>query len=785
MSPRLLGLLLLLLTLLGSCAGTGAESYAEPQFAQRFYDEALRGDLLQGLGRQGEAVEIADRLLAQEPLFVPAHRLRQEYLRAQGQLGRAWEEWRQLRQRYGVTPETYYLEGRLLADRHQQLRHFREGCRRWPSSYWLRYAYSWSRSTQESEEQRAGELLLSSALDRRVPWPPITGLALRSLGEKAPKPLIQRQIELRELYPFDGRISLELALHGSFDLELLAEALDSGIASKAVLDMMARLPRCEREELLARIRKQEPLVERLLASGAVFPLADLALRAGRVWLAESWLRRSLELAETQGESVVQYGAARRCSVPEQLLLGLLVDRGSLAEAGELLRSILDPGLGPLLAPKGEALQRLLKPEARKLLLPNNVEDALSLLDSLLAVGQVELVERLAPRLAFRLPEASLGCEERAQAAARFLRFSDAMLQLLSSVREQDGDLRERGLKAVVQRLRVLSKAELGRDVVGEPRFLRFPFAGSFLDPFGPGLPAYFAEHGRYLLLGRLMGGPVGAVLGRKLSERILEPVPGLELAQESREVLLQYKEFVSFKRLDVSGVAGLAIWNHYFVDGRIARRWAKEASQRGASYGKLAEEGPALLGPDCPALCYEQPCQVDWRMLWRLQQEEAWDEQKMLGEVLRLLGLHERAHLVDAQGHLPVTQNLWRALGLFLGAGLSFDGLLADLEMRAECAALAFGGNVPLTLAHIAEFHRGYLRGARTQHARGFSELLRRLVQKWQADGAPGATEPERNLAAQLAEMPPDRARAYARAILAEEGFRPARPASASPASAR
>ena len=44
--------------------------------------------------------------------------------------------------------------------------------------------------------------------------------------------------------------------------------------------------------------------------------------------------------------------------------------------------------------------------------------------------------------------------------------------------------------------------------------------------------------------------------------------------------------------------------------------------------------------------------------------------------------------------------------------------------------------------------------------------LARRLVEKWEAEGAPGARDPKSNLIAQLAEMPAAKARGYAREIL-------------------
>jgi tetratricopeptide (TPR) repeat protein len=773
--PRSILLGVLLLPFLAACALQGGEPWDEPLYATDLYAQALRADLLQNQGDYEAAERITSELLELEPDFVPAWRLRQEYLRTHGHVAQAWAELRELRQRYGENPVTHYLEGRLLADARKQGQHFLQGLMRWPDSFWLRYASNWSLSNRpETSPALAARLLLPSALDSRVPWAPISVRMANLLKAKSPDALRERLRELHRRFPFDGRIALGLALSSPRDikLDLIAEAVEGGLSREALITAIAGLAPRTRAVMFARLRQQPRSVERLLRGGAVLALADLALRCGHVRQAEDWLRRASELRRANSARTAQQARAQVTQLPEDLLLGLLLDRGELAEAGRRLHAELSQAerdfgqsdlrerFAPLFARPGE-----------ELFVPASALDAERLLDALLRIGQGELVERLAPGLAERFPAAATTLTSYADEARRFGDFYDRVLMMLSPVDREGRSVLGSGMQKALDQLRELSQDVLGSDVVGTPRLLSFPLAGTFLDPFGPGLPEWFARHGRYLLLGQLMGEPVGALIGPKLGERRLEPIRGLQLAVDSREVVLRYKEFVSFQRLDTTSVAGLAIWNHFLLDADSAARWTSGAWLQSERYGQV-DGAVAPSGPVVAALCFDRPCQVDWRILFRLRNDRGWDRRRMFREVLRLLRLHERAHLVDAQRYLPVTSHLGGAFSLFVRAGFSFEGLLANLEMRAECAALAYGADPQLTLAHIAEFHRAYLRGARTQHAKGFSELARRLVEKWAADGAPGARDPKRNLMAQLDAMPDEHARRYAGEILDQEDFR-------------
>ena len=101
--------------------------------------------------------------------------------------------------------------------------------------------------------------------------------------------------------------------------------------------------------------------------------------------------------------------------------------------------------------------------------------------------------------------------------------------------------------------------------------------------------------------------------------------------------------------------------------------------------------------------------------------------------VLEVIRLHERRHHVDSFHYLPFEDNVWRGLGLILRFGLSPAAIEAEMERRAELAALAETKHPEIVLAHIAEFLAEDDQGS--PHVKGFSQLARDFAAALRQEG--------------------------------------------------
>jgi hypothetical protein len=262
------------------------------------------------------------------------------------------------------------------------------------------------------------------------------------------------------------------------------------------------------------------------------------------------------------------------------------------------------------------------------------------------------------------------------------------------------------------------------------------------------------------------------LLGQKIVEARLTPSDDLPLLGQCREVVIEDKYFSNADAVGISDPAGIALWNHYVLDLRSMRRWTSDLVE---IRDLLTAEGTqAVLDDPFPRVApldFTRPSQVNWKLTARAAMQDGWNDERIWREVYRLLQLHERAHLVDAHRFLPVIHNLGRALWLFGAADLSAESLQSNLEARAECAALAYGADPFLTLAHLSAFVADPSGAQEGVHHIGFRRLLERIVELWHRDGAPGAVDPEANLVAQLHRMPRDKIVQYARQLVREYGF--------------
>jgi hypothetical protein len=275
----------------------------------------------------------------------------------------------------------------------------------------------------------------------------------------------------------------------------------------------------------------------------------------------------------------------------------------------------------------------------------------------------------------------------------------------------------------------VSREILGEDVVGEPRIFSIPFVGSIVDPFSEGLPQFFARHNRHLVLGQRLGLPAEAMLLTRLSLRDLEEDPDVPVPIRAREVVGEDRIIQARTSLVGGDIAGVALIDNFVVDMDAVRDWAG-ALLRMRAIGR--EDGLALLRDPVPELDDPvEPLDSEWRLaLLSPVEDNALEE-----AVLDVIRWHERAHLSDTFYFLPPEANLWRVLGLLMRNGFRATSVEADLEARAELAALAKSRHTRLVLAHIAGFCGQRLEGF-SAHASGFERLARWLQARLAARGA-------------------------------------------------
>jgi len=123
---------------------------------------------------------------------------------------------------------------------------------------------------------------------------------------------------------------------------------------------------------------------------------------------------------------------------------------------------------------------------------------------------------------------------------------------------------------------------------------------------------------------------------------------------------------------------------------------------------------------------------------------------------------HERRHLVDSFHYMPIESNLLRGAGLLFQFCLSPASIEAEMERRAELAALALSPHTELVLAHIVDFYGDP--PLPSPHHKGFSELLEQLHANLLAQGV----SPERAAPSRWHELPMAQIRKAALALLAE-----------------
>jgi hypothetical protein len=679
-------------------------------------------------GLPRDALDVLEAVLAETPRHIDGLRLRQDVLRERGRRGRLQYE---VEQALAADPDDaamLYLRGRIAVGEPAKLADFTRAAELQPASVWpwLGLAHTLRRS--DPARARTIYAALYAASDRH----PLVAIAFAALLREQ-----QQHAEAAEVYE---RLRDDARVPGVGDLGLAQSWLALDRRAEAWTALLAAL----------RERPYDPGVQSLLrgwlsvsaSADQIAQAFDLlredparlqALATGDgIHLAADLLQRAQQpqavLALFEAQQIGPRQPALR-RLQRRLLLGIGDVRGFLA----IVRSDV-PGWLVGAEPnqlRGRWMTLLDGPwhEGDPLAVEAQCVDLVS---ALLRTGWLVEAELLAEVARRRWPGqpalATLRDEARAELA-----FEAGVRRLLYHGYE-NGDRADLG--AVVQRIRELSERVFGRDVVGQPTTFSLPMIGEMLDPFAGGLAEHFDRYNRHFVLGRRAGGTAEGMLLVRLSLRELPPAHDLALAGRCFEVVAIDRDVRALASVLGGDIAGVALLNHFLVDFDAVREWAQGIAARRRV---AAEDGLALASDPLPALAGDDPLDVAWRLCLASPVVDG----DLDAAVLDMIRQHERQHLVDAFHFLPIESNLWRSLGLLFSFGLSPSAIEAEMERRAELAALATSPHVELVLAHIADFLAEP--DAESPHHQGFGALGRQIGAELRALGVPAErTAPSR-----------------------------------------
>jgi tetratricopeptide (TPR) repeat protein len=281
----------------------------------------------------------------------------------------------------------------------------------------------------------------------------------------------------------------------------------------------------------------------------------------------------------------------------------------------------------------------------------------------------------------------------------------------------------------------------------------YAFVGTLIDPTSESdepLVRELAANGLLLVLGQRSGGPPEAMLAAlvrrdpKAPARVRGAVVEREVAWTGTRYLPGYQEWAGGGDL-----AGLALEGLVLIDVYAIARWEGDVLRQRARLAPWKEKilGAAALEDD-PVTALDDPAGVDER----LYLEGPLD---LRGEVL----VHEDAHLVDAQLHLPVMKHPLRNFELALKGGFKATEILALLERNAQLAAIAEGPAPRAALATccVSLGHHG-------AHGDGYTEIVEAFVDEIAASPERyPEIDPARVIVQQLHRLPDEKIRELAR----------------------
>lgn len=703
-------------------------------------------------GEPREALRVAEAVLAEDATQVLAHRLRQDILRERGRRGLLLRE---ADERLAVDPGSplaLYLRGRLTPVGPDQVADFEHCTRRDPEFFWGWLGLGWS--VRGVDPQRA--LAIFERMNELAPRSRLvcTNLANLLLQTEQTARATKVYSELRTIPGAEAVGDLGLArvhLHRDSKLEgwacllsaLRARPHDGG--ARAMLEGYLRAGLAvDRLEQVRELMYQEPgRLAAFVHAGGDKVLAEVFSRLGAPHLA----REALSFDGKPPDEAIARRAWRRAALATGDVAAFLADlRASLPA------SLLEDESNQV---RGRWVTLLQGPwtEAQDPLAdPMQVHELVSALRN---AGLLEEADTVASFGVARggAAGAIAALRELRDEVRRMLGFEAAVRRVLYA---GYGESSPPTMAQTLDELRRVSSEILGEDVVGQPRMFSIPFVGSIVDPFATGLPHYFARYNKHLVLGQRLGLPAEAMLLTRLSLRDLQEDAQVPVPVRAREVVGEDRSIQARTSLVGGDIAGVALIDNFVVDMDAVRDWAGALLRM----RKIArEDGGVLLDDPIPKPRDPvEPLDAEWRLAVLSPLEDS----EIEAAVLDIIRWHERAHLSDTFFFLPPEANLWRILGLLLRNSFRATSVEADLEARAELAALAKSPHTRLVMAHIAGFCGQGLDGF-SAHASGFERLARALQQRLIAAGIDESSV----AVARWHELDPELVRATARSLLA------------------
>jgi len=239
-----------------------------------------------------------------------------------------------------------------------------------------------------------------------------------------------------------------------------------------------------------------------------------------------------------------------------------------------------------------------------------------------------------------------------------------------------------------------------------------------------------------------------------------------------------------------ANITGAALHEGYWIDVAGVRseatRWRllEEAflgseADRARAERALAAEGPALeqgisekLRASSRTSLYAPLGEADrLRLAVLLERPERAGGRVTLEELLEVTARHEEGHLTDRSRFLPISENLFAALGLFADAGFSPSGLARLLELRAQLVCLCVAEDPRLPLAECLDGVEGG--PGVTPHASAYRVLVAELLDVFEERRSAGELEldGERYLVHQLHGLQPEEIRSAALELARRKGM--------------
>ncbi len=705
--------------------------------------ELLRGHRFLRTGHPERALALADGLLRDHPWSVEVHRLRQDAMRDFFRSGPMLREYTRLAGEHPDRPEPWYLLGRISFPLSRQVELFRKALSLEPAFPRAWGGLGWALFMEGDFKGAKKALSRALALDpvqadyhialARIPSPLVGPVEARAHLETAAR-----------LRPGDPLPWFETARRSAGPKGLLAEARAVTLEPRSPL-FYGIFPRflgtgdpSAASFLRCLLERNEPS---LCPEGSLW-LARLRNRAGEARAALQEYRKA--------ESVLG-----RLDLKDRVRAASLLLGGGDWKAG--LGKLLQwrPLSVPLRGKAGRARKRL-----EEILQGRRTPPSGELVTLLAEAGWVRPAAALAGWIRSGggvLPARA----ERALARGREVLFLEGILQ--QALRFSWGPKGD--LAGLLEKLRRWTRALLARDLVGKPRLVSVAGLGVYLDPTGPGLPSFFLERGRLLLLGERVGLPPQAFTGRILTQGREK----LTLEGRSRTVTFWLVDGAGLEpQRNSFDLAGLALDRFYMVDLEAVRRWAFQVRHSAlAARAARALDQPVAPPGGPEGIFTPSDLAAKCRVLGVERKGPPLEER-----LFAIVRIHELGHLADAAWFLPPWRHLGRVARLLFRCGLSPGRVQAELERRAQAYALALAGRPYLALAQAAgALPRGAdLRGE--PHEVGYALLVRDLARRAAPFLPPGGTG---NRAASLFRLPPGELTAAAGRVVLDMGLAPFR----------